>query len=246
MSYDTSDLVSTSDLAAASVKASRDRRHRPARTAYAAPLSASEDACMGSRSFGVQGAGFGFSIATTWSDRTCRRLKNARQLEALGYPEAATQLLCMDREVREAMARANTPCTSVRRVQTIAPMHPAPLEEPVTDDTLLARYTVLFDFDSARLKHGAGIILEPLLAMLQADRALHVDVEGNADWVGSDAYNLRLSRRRAQAVVEWLVAHGIARERLNAVGYGERQPIASNRTAEGRAQNRRVEVHRRT
>jgi outer membrane protein OmpA-like peptidoglycan-associated protein len=63
--------------------------------------------------------------------------------------------------------------------------------------------------------------------------------------MGSDEYNIRLSQRRAQAVVDWLVARGIARERLNAVGKGEREPIASNETAEGRQLNRRVEVRRR-
>jgi outer membrane protein OmpA-like peptidoglycan-associated protein len=81
--------------------------------------------------------------------------------------------------------------------------------------------------------------------MLQRDPSLSVDIEGHADWMGSDEYNIRLSQRRAQAVVDWLVAHGIARERLNAVGKGEREPIASNETAEGRQLNRRVEVHRR-
>jgi outer membrane protein OmpA-like peptidoglycan-associated protein len=249
--YDTSSLISTSELAAADVAAERARHahssplgHR-APMAYAANLSASEDACMGSRSFGLQTPSVGFSFATTWKDGACRRLKNARELEALGYPEAATELLCMDREVREAMVRAHTPCGQIAHVRRASPASaPRATVEPVDGAVVLARYTVLFDFDSARLKHGSAIILGPLLRMLQNEPSLHVEIEGHTDWVGSDAYNLRLSRRRAEAVVDWLVANGIERERLKAVGRGERAPIASNLTPEGRAQNRRVEIHR--
>jgi OOP family OmpA-OmpF porin len=73
---------------------------------------------------------------------------------------------------------------------------------------------------------------------------MKVDIEGHTDWVGADAYNLRLSQRRAQAVVNWLVAHGISRDRMRAVGKGEREPIATNTTAAGRQLNRRTEVRR--
>ena len=108
----------------------------------------------------------------------------------------------------------------------------------------MATYAVLFDFDKYHLRPEADEILAPLLASLQADPTLNVDIEGHTDWVGSDAYNLRLSQRRAQAVVNWLIAHGIARERMRAFGRGEREPIASNETAAGRQLNRRTEVRR--
>jgi len=213
----------------------------PAATAYAAPLSASQDTCMRSHSVGLQAIGFGFSIASTREDVACRRRHNARALDELGYRDAALQLLCFDKDVRRAMEQAGTPCVqSARHMQS----PPPPPAEPAAEPPPMATYAVLFDFDKYRLRPEADEILAPLLASLQADPTLNVDIEGHTDWVGSDAYNLRLSQRRAQAVVNWLIAHGIARERMRALGRGEREPIASNQTAAGRQLNRRTEVRR--
>lgn len=216
----------------------------PVATAYAASLSASQETCMGSRSFGVQAIGFGFSFATTWPDRQCRRVRNARALDALGYRSAALALLCQDEDVFEAMQRAGTPCPGSQLLSFEQPPRQQ-LPEPAAEPPLMRFQDVLFDFDRSNLRPEADAILAPVLEMLQRDPTLNVDIEGHADWMGSDAYNIGLSQRRAQAVVEWLVAHGIARERLHAVGKGEREPIASNETAEGRQLNRRVEVRRR-
>lgn len=213
----------------------------PVATAFAAALTASEETCMGSRSFGVQAIGFGFSFATTWPDRQCRRIRNARALEDLGFRAAAVELLCQDDEVREAMDRAGTPCG----LQLLSFPPPAPPPEPLAEPPLMRFQDVLFDFDRSNLRPEADAILQPVLQMLQRDPTLNVDIEGHADWMGSDAYNIGLSQARAEAVANWLVARGIARERLHPVGKGEREPIASNESAEGRRLNRRVEVHRR-
>ncbi|MES1158273.1 MAG: OmpA family protein [Terricaulis silvestris] len=236
---------STADLSQQAAPNTSDGRwtFAHAATALAPVLSASSDTCMGSRTLGVQGIRFGVSLGATWRDTSCRRLKNARALDDLGYHEAALQLLCMDRDVRAAMRRAGTPCSGTRTIQMATPAPFEPRIERIEAPTM-GRYEVLFDFDSARLRPESDIILQPLLEMLQASPDSVVDVEGHADWIGSDAYNLRLSRRRAEAVVAWLVAHGVARERLYAVGKGEAQPIDTNRTAIGRAHNRRVEVRR--
>jgi outer membrane protein OmpA-like peptidoglycan-associated protein len=215
----------------------------PVRSAYATNLVASEDTCMGSRVFGVQAAGFGISIARTWQDRTCRRIKNARQLDALGYRRAAVALLCQDDEVFTAMRRAGTPCPELELVTFDPPPPPAPQAEP---PPLISFDDVLFDFDRSTLRPEANAILAPALEMLRADPDMAVEIEGHTDWIGSDAYNDGLSQRRAQAVVEWLAARGIARERISAVGRGEGEPVASNATAAGRQLNRRVEVRRRS
>ncbi|PZO54119.1 MAG: hypothetical protein DCF16_05380 [Alphaproteobacteria bacterium] len=105
-------------------------------TAYAAPLAVGEDTCMGSSTMGAQAVSFGLSIGTTWQDRNCQRLKNSRQLMALGYQRAATALMCVDEDVRHAMAEAGTPCPSGGVVEaSYAP--PAPpaqvvyVQEPV-------------------------------------------------------------------------------------------------------------------
>lgn len=108
----------------------------PVNTAYAAGLSVGEDTCMGSSSIGAQAVSFGLSIGTTWQDDNCRRLKNSRQLVALGYHRAATSLMCVDDDVRQAMIMAGTPCPNGEAVAAyVAP----PAREyvpmaPVADD----------------------------------------------------------------------------------------------------------------
>lgn len=100
---------------------------------------------------------------------------------------------------------------------------------------------VNFDFDKAVVKEQYFSDIAELAAFLQRFEDLQVDVEGHTDSTGPDAYNQGLSERRAQAVVDLLVnRHGIDASRLQAVGYGESQPVASNDSREGRAENRRV------
>lgn len=77
--------------------------------------------------------------------------------------------------------------------------------------------------------------------MLRDHPEVRVRVRGHTDSTAEDAYNLDLSRARAQAVVAWLVAHGVDAARLEAEGVGEAEPIDTNATEEGRARNRRVE-----
>jgi hypothetical protein len=93
----------------------------PVNTAYAAPLAVGEDTCMGSSSIGAQAVSFGLSIGTTWQDDNCRRLKNSRQLVSLGYHRAATSLMCVDEDVRQAMIMAGTPCPNGEVVAVVAP-----------------------------------------------------------------------------------------------------------------------------
>ncbi len=100
---------------------------------------------------------------------------------------------------------------------------------------------VNFDFDSSVVKEHYFADISELAAFLKRFDDLQVDVEGHTDSVGPENYNQQLSQRRAQAVVDLLVnQHGIAASRLEAVGYGEARPVASNDTAAGRAENRRV------
>jgi outer membrane protein OmpA-like peptidoglycan-associated protein len=71
---------------------------------------------------------------------------------------------------------------------------------------------------------------------------VNIEVAGHTDSRGSDAYNIKLSQRRAEAVRDYLISKGIAADRLSAKGYGESQPVADNATDEGRFKNRRVEL----
>jgi OOP family OmpA-OmpF porin len=98
-----------------------------------------------------------------------------------------------------------------------------------------------FDFDSSKVQEQYFADLNELAEFLKRFSDLQVDVDGHTDSVGSESYNQQLSQRRAQAVVDVLVNEfGIARDRLDPIGFGESQPVASNDTAEGRAMNRRV------
>ena len=101
---------------------------------------------------------------------------------------------------------------------------------------------VLFDFDSANLKPGAREKVARIAEILRSHPDLKIQVEGHTDSVGTDSYNLRLSERRADSVRGGLVQQGINRDVVGTAGFGESKPVATNGTAEGRQQNRRVEV----
>lgn len=98
---------------------------------------------------------------------------------------------------------------------------------------------VEFDTNSAELRPESSDILDGAVAVLKHYPELKVEVAGHTDSDGTDAYNVALSNRRAASVMQYLKDHGVANE-LKSKGYGERQPIASNKTAEGKAENRRV------
>ena len=100
----------------------------------------------------------------------------------------------------------------------------------------------LFDFDKSFLKPEGRAKLDDLVVKVK-DITLEVIIAvGHTDSVGANAYNQRLSVRRAEAVKAYLVSKGIERNRIYTEGKGETQPVADNRTREGRAKNRRVEI----
>jgi len=101
---------------------------------------------------------------------------------------------------------------------------------------------VLFDFNQASLKPGAREKLAKVSGILLTYPTLHMNVEGHTDSVGTDDYNLKLSQRRADAVRDYLTSNGINPANVQAVGLGKDGPVASNDTAAGRQQNRRVEM----
>lgn len=101
---------------------------------------------------------------------------------------------------------------------------------------------VNFDLNSANLTRESYAILDRVAESLKDWPDVRVEIGGHTDATASDAYNLRLSERRAESVRKYLEGKGIASSRLRAKGYGESQPIANNGTAEGRAKNRRVEL----
>jgi OOP family OmpA-OmpF porin len=101
---------------------------------------------------------------------------------------------------------------------------------------------IRFASGKAALTAGSTPVLEEIVGALKANPRLKVEIQGHTDSRGSLALNERLSQQRADAVRDYLIDQGIAPERLTARGYGPHQPISGNDTAEGRAQNRRVEL----
>ena len=110
-----------------------------------------------------------------------------------------------------------------------------------TGDRVVAR-GILFDSGSARLSGSSDAELGQIKAALDATPGLRIRIEGHTDASGGASTNLRLSQQRADAVRAWLTGRGIAAGRLEARGFGEDNPVASNDTASGREQNRRVEI----
>jgi outer membrane protein OmpA-like peptidoglycan-associated protein len=109
----------------------------------------------------------------------------------------------------------------------------------IIDQSVILR-AVDFEFNSFQLTAPAQQTLDEVASALLTQPELHVEVQGHTDSIGSDAYNLSLSQKRADAVVAYLVSKGVSSSMLTAKGYGKSKPIASNATKEGRAQNRRV------
>ena len=101
---------------------------------------------------------------------------------------------------------------------------------------------VLFRSGSFELLPAARERLAKVSGIVLAYPSLHLAVEGHTDSVGGDEYNQNLSERRAQSVRDYFVQQGVSANAIEAKGFGKTEPIASNDTAEGRAQNRRVEL----
>jgi len=99
-----------------------------------------------------------------------------------------------------------------------------------------------FAFDKSNLTPAGKRLVDEAARVLKDNPSVHVSVDGYTDSIGSDAYNQRLSERRAETVAAALVEDGIDRSRLDVRGFGKSKPIADNRTPEGRARNRRVEI----
>jgi OmpA-OmpF porin, OOP family len=151
-----------------------------------------------------------------------------------GYwtPQMATEACDPDLVPKKAAAPAPAPAPV-----PAPPPPPAPVVQKVT-----LQANTLFDFDKSVVKPEGRKLLDRLV-----ERAKELNLEviiavGHADWTGPEAYNQKLSERRAEAVKAYLVSKGIPAGKIYSEGKGETRPVASNKTREGRAQNRRVEI----
>jgi outer membrane protein OmpA-like peptidoglycan-associated protein len=147
-------------------------------------------------------------------------------------------------EQQAQIAQAQTQQAEAARQEAEASQRQlAELQAKQTDrGMVLTLGDVLFDTAAATLKPGAAAEIDRVASFLKQNDGTKVIVEGHTDSRGSDAYNQQLSERRAQAVADALAFRGVSRDRVEAVGRGKELPVASNDTAAGQQQNRRVEL----
>jgi len=141
---------------------------------------------------------------------------------------------------------ALVPAAAPMAPPAVVPAAPAPAPAVVPAAPISSKVTfaadAFFDFDKSVLKPEGKAKLDELVTKTK-DMNLEVIIAvGHTDSVGTDAYNQKLSVRRSEAVKAYLVSKGIEKNRVYTEGKGEKQPVADNKTAEGRAKNRRVEI----
>ena len=119
---------------------------------------------------------------------------------------------------------------------------PAPAPAAPTSEKVTFAADAFFDFDKSVLKPEGKAKLDDLVSKVKGINLEVIIAVGHTDSVGTDAYNQKLSVKRAEAVKAYLVSKGIETNRVYTEGKGEAQPVADNKTKEGRAKNRRVEI----
>lgn len=145
-----------------------------------------------------------------------------------------------DRRDRCADTPANTP---VDHRGCPAPQYPDRVQVEPAQSEVITLSDVLFVFNQSDLTPTAKSQLDALMSKFEDADVVSIKVVGHTDSVGSDAYNQSLSERRASSVAEYLLSQGVAPNKVTSEGKGKSQPIADNETEEGRAKNRRVELH---
>jgi len=170
--------------------------------------------------------------------------------ELLGEQRDEARLAARTREADQAHADAESARSSQAQAAAMSAREAEELQRQI--DTLEAEATerglvltlgdVLFATGSAEIQGGTNQNLEKLVTFLKQYPERQVLIEGHTDNVGSAAFNETLSRQRAESVRRFLISRGIDSSRLSVSGYGFERPVASNDTAMGRQQNRRVEV----
>jgi OOP family OmpA-OmpF porin len=124
----------------------------------------------------------------------------------------------------------------------VAPPPPPPPPPRATSEKVTFAADAFFDFDKSVLKPEGRAKLDDLTSKLTGIALEVIIAVGHTDSIGTDAYNQRLSVRRSEAVKAYLVSRGIEANRIYTEGKGEKQPVADNKTRDGRAKNRRVEI----
>ena len=143
----------------------------------------------------------------------------------------------------KAAPKSATPAAPGAPAAPAKPAAPAAKAAPASvKQAIVIQADALFDFDKSVVRPDGKKRIDEALAKLQGVDVEMVIATGHTDSVGTDAYNQKLSERRAAAVKAYLVSKGIPASKITTIGKGESQPVATNKTAEGRQKNRRVDI----
>lgn len=197
-------------------------------------------AALSATAFSAQAADIPSEGSTAYvidSDGDIVRDSWGRCVRTIDWTVETASVACGDKEAPPPVVVA---APEPKPVPVIAPK--APVEESPIVPNVPVHFRGFFDTNSADLKPAAFGELDAYADYMNQMSDSSVKVTGHTDSTGSATYNQKLSERRANAVKGYLEGKGIAADRISATGAGESQPIASNKTAEGRAENRRVEV----
>lgn len=203
---------------------------------------AGECAPGGASSFWNEGRA-GIGMPTTWDTTTY-------MLAEMNRPEGLITVAMLGVETKATGSRPLTPHVAVTIVEgkpmetdKITLVEASEIERTLARDGKIAIYGIYFDFDKADLKPESQPQIDQLAALLKDNPGLEVLIVGHTDGKGAFDYNLSLSQRRAQAVVDALASgSSIKVNRLTPAGAGMASPVATNRTEDGRSRNRRVEI----
>ena len=163
---------------------------------------------------------------------------NCVQSQGIEHPD------CMPKKAMDAPKPADAAKPGMPAAPT-APSTPAPGAKPAPasmKQAVVIQADALFDFDKSVIRPDGKKSIDDALAKLKGVDLEMVIATGHTDSVGTDAYNQKLSERRAAAVKDYLVSKGVASAKVTTIGKGESQPVATNKTAEGRQKNRRVDI----
>jgi OOP family OmpA-OmpF porin len=130
-------------------------------------------------------------------------------------------------------------CKQVVKQEPPPPPPPAPAPAPVEEKIVLNG--IRFDFDKSVIKPEFVPVLDEAVDILKKHADKKVEIDGYCDSIGTEAYNMKLGMRRANSVKNYLVEKGVTADNLTTESFGESNPVADNKTKEGRAMNRRIE-----
>jgi len=139
---------------------------------------------------------------------------------------------------KEATAMAKALCPAKPKPMSMMPSGKG-IDKVIDKFTL----TINFDFDKSKIRTKDKGQLQQAIDFVKKYKGYKIKLEGHTDWIGTEQYNQRLSEKRSEATSKYLIEKGsVAAQQISSVGYGELNPVASNKNRDGRAKNRRVEI----